>query len=76
MNLEKYDTILHQIAEESFFSTLKGESGLYQIGKIPNIEFLDYDDIMIKLNGITQVLEREYMAEFPMDLEGFGFDDE
>ena len=64
MSLEKYDTILYQIAEEAFFSTLKGGSGIFQIGRIPNIEFLDYDDIMIKLNGITQVLEQEYLGEF------------
>jgi len=70
--LERYEDILKSVAEEAFIERMNGGSGLYQIGRIPNVEYIDYDTLMHKLKEITYKLEREYFGEIYWD----GYDSE
>ena len=59
-----YEILLNEIAEQAFESRLHGDSSLYQIGRIPNIENLDYDSVIKELDEITRVLRSEYEDEY------------
>jgi hypothetical protein len=72
----EYDAIFNEIAEQAFESRLHGGSSLYQIGRIPNIENLDYDSVIRELDEITRVLRSEYEGEFYEADWGGDFDDE
>jgi len=55
-----YEQILNDIAEEAFEKRLHGSGGLYQIGRIPNIENLDYDYVIKELDEIMVTLESNF----------------
>jgi pyruvate/2-oxoglutarate dehydrogenase complex dihydrolipoamide dehydrogenase (E3) component len=62
--LEQYQNVLREVAEDAFLKYLNGESALYQIGRIPNIEELDYKKVMYELDKIWRELVVDFESQY------------